>query len=74
MSAMDDMYDHLGWRDEDREEVYDQDLMIISPRAQAQALVNEQLLMWEHELAQPDYYNYYLEEMTRCSTAQAGSL
>ena len=40
----------------------------IGPETKAhmqRALVNEQLLMWEHELSQPDYYNYYLEEMTR---------
>ena len=24
-----------------------------------------QLLMWEHELSQPNYYDYFLEEVTR---------
>ena len=30
-----------------------------------QALVNEEILRWEHELAQPSYYDYFLEEVTR---------
>jgi hypothetical protein len=31
----------------------------------AQALEREQLLMWEHELSQPNYHDYFLEEMLR---------
>ncbi len=29
------------------------------------ALEKEQLLIWEHELNQPNYYDYFLEEVTR---------
>ena len=32
---------------------------------QKEALVNEEILRWEHELAQPNYYDYFLEEVTR---------
>ena len=30
-----------------------------------QALVNEEILRWEHELGQANYYDYFLEEVTR---------
>ena len=38
------------------------------PETQAQmqrVLDREELLRWEHELSQPNYYDYFLEEVTR---------
>jgi len=29
------------------------------------AMQKEQFLIWEHELSQPNYYDYFLEEVTR---------
>lgn len=34
-------------------------------RQRERALMSEQFLLWEHELAQPSYYDYFLEEVTR---------
>lgn len=39
-------------------DLYDQD----REKAIQKALLNEDLLRWEHELSQPDYPMYYLEE------------
>ena len=69
--------DDYGWNEvnEDQDEAphYDLDLGDrYGPETAAQlqrqtqrALQNEEFLRWEHELGQPNYYNYFLEEMTR---------
>lgn len=49
-------------REEDQTGYY-RDLLYLS--GAQRAAMNEQLLMWEHELSQPEYYNYFLEEVTR---------
>ncbi len=53
------------------DDLYDQDYDLwteagLETRAQRErALINEQLLMWEHELSQSNYYDYFLDEVTR---------
>lgn len=47
---------HNGWRGR---AVYNKDAK------RSTAYLTEEEMLFEHELSQPNYYDYYLEEMTR---------
>ena len=58
-----DMSEYDRWRDEIA--ARPSALQRFSKAVLGAALEQELFLRWEHELSQPNYYDYYLEEMTR---------
>ena len=58
-------HDAIEEKPERRATLYDQSNEKLRASQVEYALGREAILRWEHELSQPDYYTYYLEEMLR---------
>ena len=63
-TASDDMYDYYGFDHErDRYDAGHTSPPLFDQDSRETALTNEAILRWEHELAQPDYYGYFLDDV-----------
>jgi len=71
MSLIDGPYENerhpslYDYEEQERYEEFWQESTTQYLRSLAKTQATESFLQWEHELSQPDYYAYFLEEVTR---------